>query len=159
MSDPIVCLSGAGNISQSNFDLVEGCGAPADQPVYVVLRVRSAQPDLISTPAVTTLTEGSQSCSITAGSGESADCAVTVQDGELDQLQASGSPENYALMVSWASSAAEIVAGDSYTYTLESGKQLDVYTTINFGEIIASGLLLSLITVLVLKFCYRVVFE
>lgn len=152
MSDPIVCLSGAGNISQTNVNLTTLCSAPADRPVYVVLGVRARQNDVLPPKAVATLTEGSLACTVTANTGESAACAVTVRDGVLSTLQTSQTPENYTLTASW-----ETTTTAAYTYTLQSGQQLDIYAAATFGEIITSGLLLAVIAVLVLRFCYQMV--
>lgn len=160
MSNPVVCRSGAGNLTLNNFNLVTGCGAPAGQSIYVVLRVRADQAS-ISNPTpkgVATLNEGALTCTVTANTGEYADCVITVNDGILDQMISWAVPQNYSLTASWADdTTADPVAGDAYSFTLESGKQLDVYSAATFGEIITSGLLLCLIAVLVLKFCYDVV--
>lgn len=149
MADPVVCLAGPSGVNQVDVDLTAVCGAPADQPVYVVLRAYpNIQTGSTVPKAQASLTEGSLSCSVNAETGNVAECVTTVRDGVLDQFSATGL--HYDLTASWPSSTA------AYTYTLQSGEQFGVYAAATFGEIITSGLLLSLIAVLVLKFCYQV---
>jgi hypothetical protein len=80
-SGPIVCLSGAGNVSLTDFDLAS-CGAPADQPVYVVMRVKSGG----YSAGRGQMAEGSLSCDVYAPLGNYTECAVTVRDGAVDQI-------------------------------------------------------------------------
>lgn len=157
MSEPItiVCLSEVISVTYQNVDLTAACDAPADRPVHLTLMVHPVRPTVLEPEptAKSKLTEGSLACELR--NYGLADCQTTVRDGVLDYMQAAGQAQGYMLIASWS----ELSASPTYSYTLESGQQFDIYAAATFGEIITSGLLLSLIAVLVLKFCYQVVIK
>jgi hypothetical protein len=129
--NPIVCISGTGNVTLTGFDLTD-CDAPGDQPVYVVLRVKSDD----TTPATATLSEGSLDCQINAPLDGVIECAVTVRDGVLDTAQTGNAPENYQLLASWSPPTPGV-----YTSTLTSGDVYTIERTSTYGERYISGLL------------------
>lgn len=115
MSDPIVCLSGSGNYSVSNFDL-STCSNESGTPVFIGLRVKS---DPLNRARIQS-TEGTLTCNVYAPLDGFTECKLTVQDGFLDQLNFS-TAENYQLTVSYPqNSINSFTYGDIVTNTLLS---------------------------------------
>lgn len=133
---PVVCVSGSGNVTVNDFDL-STCGVPAENPLYVVLTVKSS-----SLLAQSQLSEGALSCQVTAPVGSYADCVVTVTDGTLDTYQTDNDPENYRLEVSWETPV--ITNTNTYTVALSSGDVAVIERSYTYGEKNVSGQLFYL---------------
>ncbi len=141
-SGPIVCLSGAGNVSLTNFDLAS-CGAPTDQPIYVVMRVKSGG----YSAGRGQMTEGSLSCDVYAPLGNYTECAVTVRDGAVDQITTSNTPENFQVTATWVD---QVQPTGIFTAPVTSGAVLTIERSFTYGEIAIGGALFFIACVLVL---------
>ncbi len=144
---PVVCLAGTGTLNPGSYNLAN-CGAPTDLPVYVVLRVKSGGYNV----ARSQISEGALACDVYAPVGSSAECAVTVRDGVVDQLQASNT-ESYSLSATWEApqaSAVNLMSSNVFTIPLTSGAALTIQRSFTWGEIATSSLLFFICCVIVL---------